>query len=648
MKLQQPRNKFLAPLYTQSRYAALLLLCAFITLYSLTYNSVFRVDDEHILAARAQSLSLWGKFEEPQVAGNTRLQALLAFGDAATQIEPGISLIGAGLYQAGITFGTGGMQPLLTANIYVTALCVVAVFLSTRGLQCGHRAAFWGAIAFGLSSMAWPYAMTFLRDSLVMLMAGIVFLGLAMVLYQHQRPTWEGITLIALGIIGGWLSKNSMLAILPALVLGLLYEAWRRSRWKEIAIAVGLGLPLLLIIVNVVPSHGPLARFSLDYYTGLATHFLEAIQAGMLKGVAGPFFSPSKSIFLYSPVLILIPWIFKKAWHKAPAWSITAITFPFFIALAQALFYGEAWGGSFGWGLRYMLPALPGLFGLLAFVFDESSDSKSLKRVFAAFVTLGALVQLSASVTDWVYPYAQLREMGINPYDPGSAWSLRTLAIPFQLMAFLDMSQWNVAWLRTAATTPSAFFIPLSSLLMFILFALITAKSAERPSIVVRVGFAMVFALSVLMPILHTATLLAQDPYWGKDVISYQQGFTILQEGTTEQDIVLVDAYGTPLWNVMMNQWDQPNPWVSLPYEILTPGEGPEHAVSGFGIDSRYLSGSEEIGGSLWYVGSDLVPDYLARDELSWLQRQYLECQRWIYEGEISVEVRQFKQVSCK
>ncbi|NIM06965.1 MAG: hypothetical protein GTN65_15415, partial [Armatimonadetes bacterium] len=37
-----------------------------------------------------------------------------------------------------------------------------------------------------------------------------------------------------------------------------------------------------------------------------------------------------------------------------------------FLALGQALFYREAWAGGFGWGLRFMLPALPGIAVLCA------------------------------------------------------------------------------------------------------------------------------------------------------------------------------------------------------------------------------------------------------------------------------------------
>ena len=56
----------------------LLIFTILIAVYALTYRGAFRVDDEHILAARSQSLALWGELSEPQVYGNERVRYLAA------------------------------------------------------------------------------------------------------------------------------------------------------------------------------------------------------------------------------------------------------------------------------------------------------------------------------------------------------------------------------------------------------------------------------------------------------------------------------------------------------------------------------------------------------------------------------------------
>jgi len=146
------------------RPAALLagLLCC---VYLISYTGAFRVDDEHILAARAQSLALRGRAEEPQVYGNSRARALVTMGDQATQVEPLQTVLGAALYRLGRVAGLGGAQSLLTLNLYLTALTGAVVFLTVVALGLGRRVGIWCALLFGLATMAWPYASTFTVSS---------------------------------------------------------------------------------------------------------------------------------------------------------------------------------------------------------------------------------------------------------------------------------------------------------------------------------------------------------------------------------------------------------------------------------------------------------------------------------------------------
>jgi hypothetical protein len=643
MKLHRLSNK-LQFTSKHTGYTATLLFIVFLAIYSLTYNGIFRVDDEHILAARAQSLASWGKFDEPQVAGNTRVQTLLAYGEPATQIEPGLSLVGAFLYRLGRTFELGGMQVLLTANIHITAINVAMVFLLVHLQRFSTRTACITALTFGLSSMAWPYAMTFLRDSLVMLMATVVLIGLTVVLSQERRYRLKGYAIIAVGIAGGWLAKNSMLAILPALALGLGYEAWRRAKWKEMVVG-GVGvLILLLLTINFLPADGPLARYSWEYYRSLGIHFAQSLEWGTFAWVAGPFLSPSKSIFLFSPILVLLPWSIRASWSRMPGWSLTALSFPFFLAFAQALFYGDRWAGNFGWGLRFMLPALPGLFGVLVFSIEGVLDHRKAWRSFLALSFIGAIIQLSASATDWTVPYAKMQDLGIEVFGSGSSWSIRTLTIPYQLISLLDLEHWTVAWIRSASDYPSAFLlIVMGGTLIAAAFLLrATKKIWVRHTATVIVVF-----LSVSLPLLFSLVVFRNDPYWEREISSYQAGLRLLNEEISDNDMILVDAYGTPLWKVMMNKWDQPIPWISLPYEILSPDEFMDGEKPSSDLEPDALSYGTYQGGMVWYIGSEVVPDYLIRDELSWLEENYVDCGQWEFTRGVLVEVRKFNPNSC-
>jgi hypothetical protein len=120
-----------------------------------------------------------------------------------------------------------------------------------------------------------------------------------------------------------------------------------------------------------------------------------------------------------------------------------------------------------------------------------------------------------------------------------------------------------------------------------------------------------------------------------------------VEAGISHEDVVLLDSYGTPLWNVWMNQWDQPNPWISLPYEIISNEDGLVPATPEFDILSVYFLDGLHTTGSVWYVGSDRVPDFLNRDELRWFESNYVQCDRWEFRGELFVEVRRFTLSAC-
>ena len=112
--------------------AALVIFAILTSIYALTYSGSFRVDDEHVLAARAQSLALWGQLTYPQVYGNNRVQELsITPTDSAaphTVLEPAHAAIGSLLYRAASILGIGGAQAAFTLNLYVTALTGFVVF----------------------------------------------------------------------------------------------------------------------------------------------------------------------------------------------------------------------------------------------------------------------------------------------------------------------------------------------------------------------------------------------------------------------------------------------------------------------------------------------------------------------------------------
>lgn len=623
-------------------WTALLLTSFLICIYSLTYNGKFRVDDEHILASRAQSLALRGQLNEPQVFGNLRVQTLKAFGDQATQIEPLISVFGAILYRIGIALRQGGAQTLLILNIYTTAITAGLIYFISRLLSTKNAASISTALFFGLGTIAWPYALAYFRDSLAMFFVTICLLGLVLRNGNRQRQVRIGYGLIMAGLLGGILAKNSVILILPFVLLMLFsWEAPKRLRHISKRRKFGTIFILLLAILSVaalIPSEGPLARFSLEYYFSLLIHFITSVNLHTVWAFIGSILSPSKSILLFNPVLFLLIPTHKTVIVQRKNIFRLSIGFLLLLCLAQALFYGDLWAGTFGWGLRFLLPTLPGLFLLLASAIEDIVFNRTARWFVVALFCISILVQLSAVLVSWANPLLEWQHQGLAPYSFQATWDPRYLVIPYHLGHMFRFEPAQIAWVRTVKYSPTALFIPISTLSLAVVL-LVLGKLKLEP---IKARFpsklaSFVIVLVWLFPIFPYLLLLKKDPYWMGNSSEAEQVVNYLSLSSQEGDAILLDSYGTPLWNLWMNQWDRPIKYFALPFEI--PSENILESKLNYNISPVTIDLLEELAAGkkrIWYVASSAAPDYMFSGEVAWLESHYgLEDQHTIVGDEI-------------
>ncbi len=353
---------------------ALALLVLLLAIYGLSYAGRFSTDDEHILASRSLSLAFQGELNDDRVFGNSRIfiyQSLPADqASASLAIEPLQSVVGAGLARLALLLGNGRVQTLFLLNIFATALTAVCVFFAVRVLTYSVLTALVTALFFGLGTQAWVYTRTFFRDPLAMLFLTFAW-TCALILNQAttRRSQWLAGVGILLGLALGMLSKNTATIALPAVAI-LLIPYWKRLVSKDspplrVRLArPGIYLPVLAVLVGfltlLVAARGPLVRFSLGYYWETLVIFAASPHPHLLPAIFGPFISPGKSIFLYSPVILLsLVTLLEKRIEAIGAWSYVLL-----LVIAQALFYDSHWWGSVNWGLRFLLPAIPLLTSL--------------------------------------------------------------------------------------------------------------------------------------------------------------------------------------------------------------------------------------------------------------------------------------------
>jgi hypothetical protein len=622
-----------------------------LVIYSSTYSGTFRVDDEHILAARAQSYYLWGHFDYPQIYGNDRVRHLsLVQEDSASPvvaIEPGQAILGSLFFRFASNFGLDGVQSFFLLNLYATALTGSLVFLIIGNLGYPPNTAILTSLLFGIGTMAWPYSKTAFRDPLAMMFITLAFWGWVILLTKERRR-FIGTGFFLLGIICGTLVKSNVLITIPSFILsGMVINYQERDKPKRnhrwlfyLPILVGI----LFILAGVfIPIIGPISRLSISNYISLIQRYLHEANWQTVLAILGPFFSPAKSIFLFNPILILVPFATIRFWNRLRDIALPSLLTMFLLVVAQALHLGEQWAGSLYWGLRFLLPVLPLLVVLLAplveWLFQQMWGWKHTISSLIMGTTL--LVQLAGAVVAWHIPYMVWQSRDLDPYVTEAVWSWKFLVIPIHFNHLVDPDSWDIAWIRTLAYEPQAIVVPI---ILGIALGLGLIGTRWIRSWSTRRDFFLGFLATIVIilsvfPYFPSLWIYKADPLIGGQQPELQSLVSWAENIVENGDLVLVDSYGTKLWRTMMGEWDQSIPWYSLPFEIpgmtgvgWTLGGRPSDAVLDLIVEvgSKYKR--------LVYLTTDETPDYLLMREKIWFDKSFQSTLSISYHGMVSSE----------
>ena len=140
-------------------------------------------------------------------------------------------------------------------------------------------------------------------------------------------------------------------------------------------------------------------------------------------GVSGLLFSPGRSVFLYSPILIaaLVGLVLLWREHRALAATLVAII------VANLAFYGiyPAWWGGWGWGPRYLVPTMPFLILPLLPLLQRWHDlPRTARRAIYGLAAAGVVVQVLDISLDFSHQLQLLVESGVKPPD-AQAWTVQ-------------------------------------------------------------------------------------------------------------------------------------------------------------------------------------------------------------------------------
>jgi hypothetical protein len=378
-----------------------------------------------------------------------------------------------------------------------------------------------------------------------------------------------------------------------------------------------LPIMLLTIFALTVSNPGPLSRFSISYYFDSAVRYWKNLNFQSILATLGPFFSPAKSIFLFNPVYLLLPWIIFRSWQRMKQIILPSIVSVILLSVFQALHLRELWAGNLIWGLRFFLPVLPMLTILLApWLEVQLSPGLDRSKILGwLLIGISVLVQLAGALVAWNIPFQVWYEKGLDPVALDAVWRWDFLVIPIHLRKLLTVSSWDVGWIRSTSNQAWAWSIPaLVLVFLVVLFNLLRKPFLKLDAVwAKRILLCGTILVIGIFPIFPTLKILEKDPGVGGGASELSDAVLWVKENVKEGDLVVVQSYGTDLWKHMMNKWDVNFPWYSLSFELPSDEDTLEEELFLY----------QQLGTTFYrviYVATDEAPNYRQAQEQNWLR----------------------------
>jgi hypothetical protein len=283
----------------------------------------------------------------------------------------------------------------LSPSLLMAAACAL-FFLLCRRQGTSRRASIAATLALAFGTLVFIYARSPYAEALQT--AALVWL-VERTLAQAERPTRSGMAWLALAAGTLVNAKLVYVLVLPAAAAYLVYERRRElrafARTLPLAAAVFIATMLVLLWHNRIKTGSPWQSGYHDMGAGI-------FGGDALTGLWGFTLSPGKSLFLYSPPLVLGILGLPEAWRRRPAATAMLLAVIAIVIAFSAKF--TMWHGDYCWGPRYLTPITPLIF-LFAFPWLPEALQRGrvrLRRIsVGALVAAGLVVQLLGAAIYW-------------------------------------------------------------------------------------------------------------------------------------------------------------------------------------------------------------------------------------------------------
>ena len=624
---------------------AFLLFVLLSAIYCLIYSGTFITDDEHILASRTLSIGFDDHVNNDRVYGNSRLYSLSTlspeYAASAVNVEPVQAILGSVLAKLSVLLDVGRVQSIFLLNIGVAAITAVIIFYAASCLGYSKLTAFISAVLFGLSTSVFTFTKTYFRDPLAMLFLAIAWV-LALVIGNNLNTdqsrisklfSWFG---LFAGLIAGILTKNTVMIAAPAIGIFLLIRKYKdmpqgaireyfNQNWKQVILIFVSAAIIFLIWILFVPLKSIFSRFSLEYYLQLITIFFTTPHPNFFAAVIGPLISPGKSIFLYSPILVLALLGSFKKWDIAwPAWFYLLL-----LIVGQALFYDDEWAGHINWGLRFILPALPPLFIAAIPAIDAWLKTRKGMIALGSLGGLSMVIQVVGALPPMRQFYVELTSIDPSLIKTAAIWKLDHSPIVWHIHWLLSGGAVDLALVRAGK---NVILIIAGFLLIMFLVGFSLFRPTKRSLPIISLGLLFGMAIAMLYS-------YKQDPEYHLDRLDLRAAQEVIETEGTQEDVVVIQSYSSPVWYYWMNWAGQDHGWISLPLYFPAPSLIEESRESGnpeIAMDEATLSLFSSISAGnkrIWLVAPDDTPGAALNIETEWLKDNSLLSTAWEFEG---------------
>jgi len=231
-------------------------------------------------------------------------------------------------------------------------------------------------------------------------LAAALLLGAAALLFASPQATPIPVAraLCAGALLGAAIWVRPTHVIVVPIFLIALFVRERQKGWSAAgAVAVAAGAFVILLLWRNAYLHG--SPFEFGYPTAAeGGKALNSFETPLATGLLGFLVSPGKSIFLFSPPILLALLGLPRLWRRDRGLAFVAAAAP----VAYLLFFATytQWEGGYCYGPRYLVPALA-LLGLGVGPALEAA-SRSTRLLAIAVFAAGFFVQALGSATSFL------------------------------------------------------------------------------------------------------------------------------------------------------------------------------------------------------------------------------------------------------